>query len=158
MREAFQKTSTRIGLLLAIIATLCVGAKSQSLDQRIRANVPFDFAVAGKTLAAGQYSISRAQQTTGDLVLQVASAKGQTNVFALTIPVQNLHPRSQSVLVFHRYGSEYFLVEIWPATTMTARSLPKSKKEREAQQRLRDQIGALKGQEMETVTVLADRM
>jgi hypothetical protein len=44
----------------------------------------------------------------------------------------------EGVLVFHQYGDEYFLTEIWPAGGQTGRALPKSRAERELQRQSND--------------------
>jgi hypothetical protein len=38
-----------------------------------------------------------------------------------------------ATLVFHRYGDQYFLFQVWPAGEQTGRQFFKSKAEREAQ-------------------------
>jgi hypothetical protein len=59
-------------------------------------------------------------------------------------------------LVFHRYGDEYFLSEIWPAGSSTGRGLPKSRAERELKRKAQDnQIAAMEGPEVQTVTIRA---
>ena len=65
------------------------------------------------------------------MVVQISSTDGHSNVTRLTIPVSVFNPVSKSTLVFHRYGDEYFLSEVWPAGAATGREFPKSRAERE---------------------------
>jgi len=121
------------------------------------ANIPFEFTVANKKLPAGEYSVTRAQETSGDLILQINSKDGRESISRLTIPVNTLEPKDDSRLVFHRYGDEYFLFEIWPAGGNTGRELPKSRSERAAEQKFRDSVVgmAVKAPQAEIVTVVA---
>lgn len=132
MKSVFAKGLVKFGLL-AVVAMITAGvpAKAQSLQYKVTANIPFEFTVLDKKLPAGKYSISRAQQGNGDLVIQIVSADGHENVSRLTIPVITRDPVSQGMLVFHQYGDEYFLSEIWPAGGRTGRALPRSHAERE---------------------------
>ena len=133
----YKETSTRIGMLLLItIAVLGISAKGQTLAYKVRANIPFDFNVGGKKFAAGSYSIVRAALSNGDQVLQIASTDESSRVYSATYSLQSTRERNKPTLVFHRYGDEYFLAQIWPAGATTGRGLPKSHKEKNLQQSL----------------------
>lgn len=132
MTKDVLKGLTKIGLLAVImIVAASASVKAQSLQYKLTADVPFDFTVSDKKLPAGKYSISRAQTSNGDLVLQIVSADGQKNISRLTIPVITHKPMNQGTLVFNRYGNDYYLSEVWPAGGSTGRELPKSRTERE---------------------------
>lgn len=134
MKNVFAKGLVKFGLL-AVITVISAGApaKAQSLQYKLTANIPFEFTVMDKKLPAGKYSISRAQQSNGDLVIQIVSEDRRENVSRLTIPVVTRDPAKEGMLVFHQYGDEYFLFEIWPAGGNTGRALPRSRAERELQ-------------------------
>jgi hypothetical protein len=132
MTKDVLKGLTKIGLLAVImIVAASASVKAQSLQYKLTADVPFDFTVSDKKLPAGKYSISRAQTSNGDLVLQIVSANGKENISRLTIPVITHKPMNQGTLVFNRYGNDYYLSEVWPAGGSTGRELPKSRTERE---------------------------
>ena len=131
-----------------------MSAQAQSLTYRLTANIPFDFSVAGKKLPAGKYWINRAQQDNGDTVVQIRSTDGNENITRLTIPVRTFNPVKHGSLVFHRYGEEYFLSEIWPAGGLTGRELPKSHAERELERKAPDNgIAAMRAPEVRTITI-----
>jgi len=134
MKNVFAKGLVKFGLL-AVITAISAGApaKAQSLQYKLTANIPFEFTVMDKKLPAGKYSIGRAQQSNGDLVIQIVSEDRRENVSRLTIPVVTRDPAKEGMLVFHQYGDEYFLFEIWPAGGNTGRALPRSRAERELQ-------------------------
>ena len=139
MTKDVLKGLTKIGLLAVImIVAASASVKAQSLQYKLTADVPFDFTVSDKKLPAGKYSISRAQTSNGDLVLQIVSADGQKNISRLTIPVITHKPMNQGTLVFNRYGNDYYLSEVWPAGGSTGRELLKSRTERELARRAQE--------------------
>ncbi len=140
------------GLLIAMIAIM-VGqpAKAQSLVYGLRANIPFDFKVGDKSFSAGRYSVNRVQQD--DVVIKISSLAGKGNAFRGTVPVTIAKVRNSAILVFHRYGDQYYLAQVWPAGASTGRELPVSRGERDLKNQS-DSIGQL--QKMETVTIAAD--
>ena len=151
----FVKASTKIAMLVLIgIAALSASAKAQTLGNRIKANIPFDFTVAGKKFAAGQYSIVRANQTVGDQVLSVSSADNHSRVLPVTIPITTLDAREKSTLVFHKIGDEYFLAEVWAAGSNTGRAFTKSRREKQLEQEQRAAAANNKVAMVETVTLV----
>lgn len=54
----------------------------------------------------------------------------------LTNPVETASPKDKPTLVFHRYGDQYFLFQIWPAGVTTGRELFKSRSERKIEHNL----------------------
>ena len=143
---------TKVSLLSAMLLVTCVAsAQGQSLANRITANIPFDFSVGEKKLPAGRYSVSRVNQTSGDAVLSVADDDGNAKVIRLTNPTERLRPISKATLVFHHYGDQYFLFQVWPAGATTGRQLPRSRSEREIQRNLAGNLS--QGKMVETVTI-----
>ena len=155
MKNAVAKGVAKIGLL-AVMTIIAAGvtAQAQSLSYRLTANIPFEFSVTGKKLPAGKYWIKRAQQGNGDTVVQISSTDGRENITRFTIPVVAYNPVNSSSLVFHRYGDEYFLSEIWPAGGLTGRELPKSRVERELERKEQNKgIAAMRAPEVRIITI-----
>ena len=151
----FVKASTKIGMLVLIsIVALSASAKAQTLGSRLTANIPFDFTVGGKKFAAGQYSIVRNNQTSGDLVLSISSADNRSRAFPITIAVETSIAKEKPTLVFHRYGDEYFLAQVWPAGATTGRSFFKSRRERQLEKEQHDTANNMKVSMAETVTLV----
>ena len=144
---------TKVTLLGAmLLVTSVASAQGQSLANRITANIPFDFSVGEKKLPAGKYSISRVNQTIGDAVLSVLDDDGHAKTIRLSNPTQRLSPNSKATLVFHRYGDQYFLFQVWPAGATTGRQFPKSRSEREIQRNLAGNLS--EGKMVESVTIV----
>jgi len=155
MKNVVARGVAKAGLLAAmIVIAASVSANAQSLQYRLTANIPFDFSVAGKKLPAGKYWINRSQQGIGDMVVQISSTDGHSNVTRLTIPVSVFNPVTKSTLVFRRYGDQYFLSEVWPAGGATGREFPKSRAERELERKAQDSgVAAVNAPDVKTVTI-----
>jgi hypothetical protein len=144
----------KLGLLAVMIVIVAsASANAQSLNYRLTANIPFDFSVGGEKLPAGKYWISRAQQSNGDTVVQIRSTDLHSNTTRFTIPVLASNPAKESSLVFHRYGDEYFLAEIWPVGSETGRELAKSRAELELARKVQDSGVAVNVPAVQTVTI-----
>jgi hypothetical protein len=157
MKQQFVNVVTKLSFL-TVFALFATSAQGQSLSNGVRATIPFDFVVSGKTLPAGKYSITRVQQD--DTVLRVSSADGRLNSIRLTNPVRTGSPEGKTRLVFHRYGDQYFLFQIWPGGSTTGRQMFKSRGEDEIARRLATNPSAFKTSKdegvLETVTIVGE--
>jgi len=157
MKTKLYNLMAKAGVLCAIVlATACVSVQAQSLQYRIRVNIPFDFSIANKKLPAGNYSIGRAIQNSDNSVLSILDGRGHTREARLSIPVLAAEAKNQATLVFHRYGDEYFLYQVWTAGETTGRQFFKSSAERALEnQRMTNQSSGKVTPKMtvETVTV-----
>lgn len=131
------KIITRVSLLAAmLLVTTVTSTQGQSLANRIRVNIPFDFSVGEKKLPAGTYSISRVSQNSGDIVIAITGDDGRSKAIRLSNSTQRLHARNRATLVFHHYGDQYFLFQVWPAGATTGRQFPRSRSELEIRRTL----------------------
>lgn len=154
MRKQLAKAIRKIGLMSVMGMVMGVGsADAQSLAYKIKAHIPFDFIVADKKLPAGDYSIARAQQNSGDSVLLISSIDSVANFFSLTSAAETLAPEDEGRLIFHRYGDQYFLFQVWPARASTGRVIEKSRGERDLQRIARDTV-ASKAMRVESVPLV----
>jgi len=137
MKTQFLNFLVRATVLSAmLIVTSVASVQGQSLSTRARFNIPFDFAFGETKLPAGKYSIGRALQSSDDLIQSLADQKGRSQAAVLSHAVLTSQPDTEASLVFHRYGDQYFLVQVWPAGGNTGREFRASKLEREVQQHL----------------------
>lgn len=149
----------KVILLSAILLLASVGpTHAQSLGgNRIRANIPFDFNISEKKLPAGEYSFGRAINHSDDLLISISDREGRFKAIRLSNAVVTSRPNGKAFLVFHRYGDQYFLSQVWPAGATTGRELQKSKSEREAQKQLARNStrgGVAENRTCETVTIV----
>lgn len=134
-----------IGSLLAL--SLAATAQAQMPGVPVRATIPFDFMVRGRTLPAGDYWIERVTDDPSGLVVRNVNDKHEHIVFE-TEPVQGRRIANHNMLVFNRYGDTYFLSEVVTAGEQTGRELAPSHTERTLRREM-----AKNQTEPETVTV-----
>jgi hypothetical protein len=135
MKKHFLRVLAKLSFL-GVIALVASSVQGQSLSNRFRVDIPFDFAVGSRTLPAGTYFIGRALDRSDDTVIQISRVDNSSNSMRLTSPVTMAAPIDKPTLVFHRYGDQYFLSQVWPAGAMTGRQVFKSSSEREIERNL----------------------
>jgi hypothetical protein len=113
--------------LLSLLGLFLMGSAAAQTTVHMRANVPFNFAVGSTTLPAGTYNI---QNVTNTQALLVKSQSGEASMIAGTNSAEGARS-AKSKLVFHKYGSQYFLAEIWTQGSELGRQVPPSNREKE---------------------------
>lgn len=93
---------------LAVLVGLCLPVAAQS--ERLRLEVPFSFAVAGKTMPAGRYEVKRVWNT-NNITWTIQGE--QSGIQVTTTSVQSPSVSHQPSLVFLESEGTYSLVEIW---------------------------------------------
>jgi hypothetical protein len=96
-------------LALVLTATFIGTGSASAQDRQVTANVPFTFMVGDKTMPAGTYTIT-ARPNSPDVVA-LSNWYLRVNVRVMGRPDQN-NPEQANVLVFHKYGNQYFLSRI----------------------------------------------
>ncbi len=114
--------------MLSLMVTMAVA--SGYAQDRVVADIPFNFAIGNKTLPAGEYSVTQLSPA----VMLIKSDDSGGAAMALANAAQANKAQDEAKLVFHRYGDQYFLFQVWTPGN-TGRELPKSKLEREAASR-----------------------
>ncbi len=113
-----------VGLALA---SSVVTANGQLSSHLVTADIPFDFIVADQTFPAGKYTV-RTSSDNGK-VLKIASLDAKSSIVRLSNSVTDSQGTNRNArMVFHRYGQDYFLAEVWSGEN-SGRQLIKSKKE-----------------------------
>jgi hypothetical protein len=113
---------------MAAVAVLLAAPVSAQI-RPLKANVPFDFVVGGHTLPAGDYLVSKVNAG-GVLEFRSVSDWATPIIVTSSVPGKTAAPGEAS-LTFHRYGSDYFLAEIWDGYTGQGRSIWMSRAEKE---------------------------
>jgi hypothetical protein len=112
-------------LVLTIIAL--PGFLSAQSRMVIKADVPFQYVVNGKTMPAGECTI----KVTGDGHTILAIESGNEHLFALPNAAESFQPSAETSLVFHKYGDRYFLASINRAGEQRGYELPAGALEKE---------------------------
>ena len=106
--------------------------------QSVKATIPFDFTVNNTTVPAGTYIISSA--STDHLVLRISDQK---DVHLLSTALPNpANAGRANVVVFHKYGNQYFLSEILSETASMNLRLPVRKAEKRARMQTQETAAA----------------
>jgi hypothetical protein len=148
MKHQMYKGLTMMSLMVAVTLAVAVGS-TNAQSRRVTATVPFEFVVGDKTFAAGDYEVRSV--TDGGQAMMIRNEDSQLSITRLT---NTLHPKktnSTPRLVFHRYGADYFLAEIWSGGDYTGRQVLESKRERS----LRKEMKALAQNQYERVELVA---
>lgn len=104
-----KKNLARIALAFFGFAVLAISAKSEVIDQVI-IKIPYEFVVAGKTLPAGTYRVSRVSDSNNrELVLR--SCENRAGVILLPSEVDDVRSDKPS-LTFQQVGDQHFLSKI----------------------------------------------
>ena len=115
------------GALAMLAAALIVSVPFAQAQSRVKADVPFAFSLQDKAMPAGNYQII----ALSDRVLEVWNLDAQHGqLLAKQMSVQSSKDQSPK-LVFHKYGDQYFLSQIWDGQNDTGIELAESKREKE---------------------------
>jgi len=119
---------SRTLVVLVVGAFLAVTAGYAQSSTTLVGKIPFEFRVGASVLPAGDYQLipSAASRT-----LLIRCQDNNAAVIALPNTAESVQAPKDSKLVFNRYGSTYFLSQVWHAGNTRGYQLPKSKTERE---------------------------
>ncbi len=116
-----KQTLRKFTLLSFLLMLTAVTVSAQS--ERIRViNIPFNFIVGQKTLPAGEYTLEPNRKDS-DNVWLLQSKEGNASALFTTNTVRTSETQEAARLVFHRYGGQYFLSQIWTPGGNTGRQL-----------------------------------
>jgi hypothetical protein len=119
-----KKQYLRILMALVGVAGFGVTAKAQVADQVV-VNIPFEFAVNGKTLPAGTYRVNRVSDTDSRALI-LSSFEKDASVIVLAAQVAS-SPAEKATLTFEQVGDQRFLSKI--QTSDHAFTIPVSRSE-----------------------------
>jgi hypothetical protein len=136
----------RYGVLILGVLLMANAAKAQQTN--VKAFVPFDFVVGNRAYSAGEYLLKSSRVS--DSIIQIDNLKTPetTTVNVLSNACTSPLPSTETKLVFHRRGGEYFLSQVWIAGNDSGREFPRSQTERKLAQN---------HENAELVTVAANR-
>ena len=126
MKEKIFRAALICSLLTVVAAAT---AYAQLPGTAVRATIPFDFSVRGKTLPAGDYEIRRITDEPGGLIISNLNDRHERMVFE-TAAVQANKIQNRGEIIFERYGDSYFMSEIFAGGLQNGRELYPSREER----------------------------
>ncbi len=127
MRNSILKIVVALVLLALVTAWPSL---AQSVTIRAKAEIPFDFVVGQKTLPAGEYEICPGNKTNKDILwIKKTDSRAVANVVTFGRNIKR--QQAGSYLVFNRYGSQYFLSQVWTEFDEVGRQAAKTAQEKE---------------------------
>jgi hypothetical protein len=97
-----------IGTLSLVVLSLVLNATGHA-QVVAKADVPFAFTVAQKTLPSGRYIV----RTDGQGVITIQSY--ETGASVISLARKELPRNTSPKLIFHRVDNQYFLSQVWGA-------------------------------------------
>jgi hypothetical protein len=118
-------------LALFIAAAFITAGKAIAQDYAVRATIPFNFTVNGRSLPAGNYTLG--SDITSPSILKIRERTQNVHALVMAMP-GTTGKRKANVLVFHKYGNQYFLSEIRSEDSAINVHLATSKQEKWAKE------------------------
>jgi lipopolysaccharide export system protein LptA len=142
-----------VALFGFVFAISAVNAFAQS-KPILKADIPFDFSAANRTLPAGEYTVKELSSFSGNLV---AVTNGKTAVGAQAMQATSSKTADKAMLVFRRYGDQYFLAKVIYKGGSMAHELIKTSAEKKAIKGGSNRHLAQSDAKPELVTIVAEQ-
>jgi hypothetical protein len=126
------KRNNVYGALMILALALIVSVPMTQAQARTVANVPFDFSLNQKSMSAGAYEIS-AQSEKVLLMRDLDTSETRLVIAPMHVEASQASGTAHAKLVFHKYGDQYFLSQIWDGQSHIGIAFPESKREKEQQ-------------------------
>ena len=97
-------------------------------DRVVTADIPFEFTVCKEQLPAGKYRIEPFSRSNPSIMV-FRSQDNHSVEIACTRDVQGTKLSGKGKLIFNRYGTQYFLSEVWLPGELTGNEVLKSERE-----------------------------
>ena len=120
---------SRVTSILSIGIALVAVAAVQAQDKTVTANVPFSFYMDRSAMPQGAYKV---EELSHGVMVRMWSADAINAVTTRAIAgKKQIEPAR---LVFHRYGEDYFLAQIWTGDSSNGQAIALSPREKELAQ------------------------
>jgi hypothetical protein len=136
------KVAAMLMLIAGLTAASAAIANGKVSTKRLVVQVPFDFNVGDQAVPAGQYDVIIPSNTGG--ALWILNHDGEAQRMILARSAERRSDKMIAKLVFHRYGSTYFLAQAWMSGDSTGCEISKTKQERALEREL-EKIAANQG-------------
>ena len=131
------KQVLKVAMMLMLIAGLTAASAAIAngkMTKKLVVQVPFDFNVGDQVVPAGQYDVIIPSNTGG--ALWILNHDGDAQRMILVRTAERRGDKMIAKLVFHRYGSTYFLAQAWMSGDSTGCEISKTKQERALEREL----------------------
>ena len=149
MRKHMIRVLTMFGFLMAMTAATAFAQERPTL----KVNIPFDFSIANRTLPAGEYTVTERNAVGQTIIIRNNTAKTAACAIGRSLPAKS--EANKPMLVFHRYGNQYFLAQVVHAGWLDGQELVQTRTERQAMKEQSNRHLAQADAKAELVTILA---
>jgi hypothetical protein len=108
---------------ILVICLTAINANAQSAN-RFQIDIPFAFALKGRTLPAGKYVVERADPAKPN-VLTLKNVEQRMVRLIITQRVEKDNPSAASSLVFIRRQGKFYLFQVWNRGAMDGAQIPR---------------------------------
>ena len=115
------------GALATLAVALTVSVPFVQAQSKLHADVPFAFSLQGKAMTAGNYEII----ALSDRALEVQNLDAKQAQLVIKQMSVQASDFQNPKLVFHKYGDQYFLSQIWYGDSQYGVGFAESKREKE---------------------------
>ena len=119
------KSARTLITLCLLITAATLFAQTTPSQRLMTVNIPFAFSAEGHSLPEGEYLVLT---VTPERSIRIVSIDGKHSAIVNTLPNYASGPSSNSRLVFHKYGDQYFLAQVWTAYQNVSRNPLSSKR------------------------------
>jgi hypothetical protein len=113
-------------LVGAVVLVIAASLSAQTSDRPVKAKIPFDFNAGSQHYSAGQYSVN----AISPLALAIVG-QGSKSGLVISRGAESSSASASTKLIFHQYGTSYFLYQIWVEGENSGRELPTTRVEKE---------------------------
>lgn len=132
-----KKQTLIVASLFFVVGLTVIPANAQEFD----AKVPFSFIVSGKTIPAGDYTITISN------LLRITNGDGRLVALAFVYDASGRPDGEKSQIIFHCYGDRCFLAQVWSAHQGNGRELMTSPAEAKVAKEKSGKYFAVMGEE-----------
>jgi hypothetical protein len=117
-------------IVFSVLAILTTASGAMAQGTVVRATIPFPFTVETRSLPAGTYEVVA---SLGTVIRIQNSLDPHITAYVATLPDSTEAHDNRNVMVFKKYGNQYFLHDIFCPAVMNV-SLFRSREERQVRQ------------------------
>lgn len=99
------------GVVFGLFLVLCAVPGRADDTKRVNVTIPFDFVLGNRQLKAGDYVV-QSTGAPGANALLFRSGDGPAQI-VLAVPIATKKIGNHERLVFHTYGGDHFVSEVW---------------------------------------------
>ena len=122
---------SRVTRLLSVGMALAAVTAVYAQNKTVTANVPFSFYMGSSLMPQGAYRVSEISNGAVVRIMSMHSVAAKSETTVSVIGKKQVEPAR---LVFHRYGKDYFLAQVWTGDGSAGLAFARSPREKELAQ------------------------